>query len=69
MAKVWAILEFLRQIWVQLKIFIGMIEKAKNEHVNEEIKEKTDIIGDPTKPVEDRLDAIEDLEDITNKHT
>lgn len=63
------ILKFLAELWEQLKIAFGLIERAKHEHKNEEIKDKTDVAGDPAKPVEDRLDAVEDLEDIANRHT
>ena len=69
MAQVWAVIKFLQELWVQIKIFIGMIEKAKHEHANEEIKDKTDIAGDPEKPVEDRLDAIKEIEDSVNNRT
>lgn len=69
MAKVYAVLRFLEELWQAIKVLIGMVEKAKHEHTDGAIKDKTDIAGDPTKPVEDRLDAVEDLEDITNRHT
>lgn len=47
---------------------IGIIEKEQHEKKNETIKEKTDIAGDPEKPDQERLDAIEELEKITNRH-
>lgn len=68
-SKIVAILTMLEEWWQQIKIAIGLIERAKHEHDKSEIKDKTDVAGDPTKPVEDRLDAVEDLEDITNRRT
>lgn len=67
-SKVVAILTMLEEWWQQIKILIGMAKKAAHEHKQDEIKDKTDIVT-PEKPVEDRLDAIEDLEDIANKRT
>lgn len=63
------ILKMLAELWEQLKILFGLVERKVHEEKNETIKEKTDVAGDPAKPVEDRLDAVEDLEDIANRHT
>lgn len=52
-----------------LMVLIGMIKKAEHEKEIKEIKQSTDTVGDTTKPEQERLDALEDLEKHTNSHT
>ncbi len=67
--SVWGILKFLAELWSTIKVLLGMVEKAKHEKAQKEIKDKADIIADPTKTEEEKLDAIKDIEDGVNSHT
>lgn len=67
--QIWGVLKFLKEVWDALKVLLGMVEKAKHEHAKEDIKEKTDIVADPNKSEQERLDAIKELEDRVNGRT
>lgn len=69
MAKVYAILKFLEELWVQIKIFIGMIEKAEHDHKQKEIDDTTKKAGDITLSEEERRAAAKKLEDLINGRT
>lgn len=64
--QVWAVLKFLMELWNQLKIFLGMIEKAQHDHKQEEIKKETGVIADPSKSEEEKHEATKNLEDSFN---
>lgn len=66
MGTVWGLLKMLLELWEALKTFIGMVEKAKHEKAQEEIKEETGIIADPNKSEQEKHEATKNLEDQIN---
>lgn len=69
MGTVWAFIKMLVEIWEAIKVALGMVKKAQHDHELSDIDEKAKEAGDPTKPLEDRLKAGQDLEDKFNSHT
>lgn len=69
MANVWAVLKFLAELWEQIKILLGMIEKAKHEKKQDEIADNAGKVGNPDLSDEEREDATQNLEDIVNRNT
>lgn len=69
MGTLWGWMKMILQLWEAIKAFLGMVEKAKHEHEMEEIKDKTDVIQNPSSTEEERLDAVKDLEDRFNSRT
>lgn len=66
-SKIVAILTMLEEWWQQIKIAIGLIERAQHEHRQEEIDEATKIVNDPNSTEEARREAVKKLQDIANR--
>ena len=62
-------LKLFKEVWEALKILIGLVERAKHEHANKEITDKTEQAGDVKAPEKDRHEATKDLEDAINKRS
>jgi hypothetical protein len=69
LGQIWAVLRFLAELWEQIKVALGLIEKAKHESAKEEIKEQTDIIANPDSTEEQTHEAAHELEKELNKRS
>lgn len=62
-------MKIILQLWNGLMALLGIIEKEKHEKTNENIKENTDVIGNPAATEEERLRALKELQDRVNQHS
>lgn len=69
MSQVWAVLKFLAELWEAIKIALGMIKKAEHERTVGAVDDAEKVVEDPKSTEKERLDAISELEKITNRRT
>ncbi len=69
LGQILSALALLKQIWDAIAVFLGFVKKEVHEHEQKDIDQKAGEAGDPSKSLEDRLKAGQDLENKQNDHS